>query len=68
MAKARVARFPAVFCTVPEMQGLITEPPRPISRMPARSGSQAAASAVTSLPTWGESVAPPSQAGKPIRK
>ena len=66
-AKARVARAPAVFCTVPEMHGLMNEPPMPISNRPLTTGTQSRQPAVISSEMVGASSLPPNQTGVPIR-
>ncbi len=63
MAKPMVARAPAVFCTVPEMQGLITEPPMPMRRMATTTATTRSVPAVNSEPTVALSSAPPNQTG-----
>jgi hypothetical protein len=63
MLKASVARPIEVFCTEPEMHGLITEPPMPMNRMASSTGTSTPAPAVISGSTLSASGWPPNQTG-----
>jgi len=63
MAKPSVARAPDTFCTVPEMQGLITEPPIPINTIAPTISTASRAPTVTSSEIVTLSWLPPSQTG-----
>ncbi len=67
MANPSVALEPAVFCTVPEMQGFTIDPPTPISRIAAITTTASRVLAVKSLPIVGASTLPPNHTGYPIR-